>query len=446
MNKLISLLGILMVTLSLSCKKGNTATEQEEAEKAKKNSFYTYSVSFPNQYRFVNYFDGPKAFSNNILFMSGSGPGDNGNAYGLLSAFKSDSTFLFVKKIELESGEIIDMVADGSGGIVVYGNRRPNFYEHYPFVARFNASGELLWSKSFFDTQYTLQNVSQGIFYERALSNIVNNQVALFAGSSTLLLDLNGNLKWRAVTNGYAGYLDDSGITIFSERTGNKAFVIKKLDYSGKLLWAKSASAETNAAMSFSDPLILQNHTILLPYIHKTIATRIPSYGMLNLSKDGTIISNKQYNPAQMNINVETRPYELQRKADGKIWMHVASVKYEGAGDYTPYEGGFYLNEDGTTDVSGFYYGDSQSFPLDGNQVIGFGRDGTSIRTGNAASLCARKNAQNPGVAILNSGLNFGNFTNFNESVIIAPVTVANFSITVSNHKKFDIGKPTFCE
>ena len=429
-----------------SCKKNSNNNEQEEADKANKSSFYKYSVSFPDQYRHASYFVGPKVVSKDVLFMFGGGPGNINNDYHLLSGFKSDSTFLFIKKIELESGAIIDMVPDGNGGIVVYGNRKPSFYQHYPFVARFNANGELLWSKSFMDTQYDLQNVSQGVFYERSLSQVVANKLALFGGSSTLLLDLDGNLIWRAVTNGYAGYLDDSGVTIFSEKSGNKAFVIKKLSYTGNLLWAKSASGETNAAMAFGRPLMLNNNTVLLPYIHKTVITRNPSYGMLNLSKDGTIISNKQYSPAAMNISVETRPYEIYRKADGKIWMHVASVRYEGVGNYSPYEGGFYLNEDGTVDVSGFYYGESSSFALSNNQVIGFGRDGRTINTGYIGSACAKKNVPNVGVAISNSGLNFGSFISFNESVILAPVTVSNFQITVSNHKKFDISKPTICQ
>lgn len=420
---------LIVALAAIGCKKSASEPEGGTSGSGKitpqvKMAEYTYTIGTELTASNRNSFQGKKLATKDMLYMIGN----YGTANSMLMlGFKPDTSIAFTKKLVFPrpSSFVDNIVSDGSGGFIIAGR----YDRGYPFVARLNASGAVLWSKTITDTKNSIYSSGTDMFVIPGLSEVNNGKFAIFFTADIILFDTDGKVMWRAGTNRTSrGVVTSDGVIAFGQKSGDTRFTIKKLDMSGKLLWSKAAEKAPNSAMAFGNPIVLADQSILLSYVHKSTINAASNYGLFNITPDGNIKSNKLYLAAPIQPDRDNRPSELHRKSDGKIWFHFPGRKYLSGGQSDPLEVGFNLNEDGTVDGSGFFQGENSSFGFENNKVISF--NDTRVTVGSLTASCASNGNK---VNIQDAFLDFGVMKTFIEPLTAETYTVADYPFEVSD-------------
>jgi hypothetical protein len=432
MKALVRSLAIILMTLSMSqlgCKKGSNSDETLSPEpKAQvpevKMAKYTYTIGTELTATNRNSFQGKSLVDKDILYMVGTYGTDRAL---LMIGYKADTSIVMAKKFTFpRSTSFVDnVISDGAGGFIIAGR----YDRGYLFVARLNAAGVLQWSKTVTDTKNSIYTAGTDMYVVPGISEVKDGKFAIFYNEDILLFDTGGTVMWRVGTHKtYRGVLTGDGVLAFGQRSGDNRLTIKKLDMQGKLLWSRAAANAPNANMAFGKPLVLADRTILLSYLHKSLITAESNYGLLNITEDGSIRSDKLYLAAPIQPDRDNRPAEMHRKSDGKIWFHFPGRRYLMAGQSEALEVGFNLNENGTVDESGFFQGKSTSFGFANNKVISINE--SEVTVGSLAGTCA-----SPGnkVNVQDAFLKFGAMNIFIEVSSVETFSVNDYPFEITD-------------
>lgn len=332
---------------------------------------------------------------------------DNGTVYWFgkyVSAIQNDSTLLFAYRYTASGNRAITydgVAADGQGGI--YAAAR---VDYYVVLAKFDRSGNVVWSKAFGRENDPVYNGGDYDHNTPNISNVHNGRFVHCSGAVVSLISTDGQLLWqRKASSGGASQaiLFDSGILVVGKKEATNVLTIKKLDWAGKLLWSKEAVAGPNSDFAFGEPFSLDAMQALLPYVRFENPSGAKIRGIWKIDSEGNILFNKTYNgpnvvPAHASHYI--RPIAIGRAGNGKIWAHVPGWIYTNGGQYEPWEYGMYIDAEANpeTPLAGnFFYTKGlarNSYVSEQSRVIAF-VEGTLL-AGSLKVACAVQRSDRP--------------------------------------------------
>lgn len=318
----------------MGCSKTDNDTDKDDNTGQNDGTFFYYDVK-----------DGTQNVPGGCSLM------DNGMVYwfgNYVSAIGNDSVLQFAHLYTASGNRHITydgVVTDGQGGI--YAAAR---VDYYAVLAKFDGSGNVVWSKEFGKINNPVYN---GGAYEHNtpnISNIHNGRFVHSSGAIVSLVTTDGQLLWqRKVSSGGASQaiLFDSGILVLGKREGTNVLTIKKLDWQGNLLWSKEAGEGANSDFAFGEPFSVNSTQALLSYVRLENPSGAKTRGIWKIDGEGNILFNKTYqglNDVPAHASHYIRPIAVTRAGNGKIWAHVPGYIYTVQGQYEPWEYGMYIN------------------------------------------------------------------------------------------------------
>lgn len=290
------------------------------------------------------------------------------------------------------------IVADGAGGFYLGGSalHTPSSgTSTEPVLSRWDASGNVLWSKAYKAVAPAFFNLSQQASQMDTLPDValgapVAGKLAIAAGDAVLVVDEQGAPQgaWQSPSQLHAHEVmsDAEGFTAYG--TLYDALVILRFDWTAKLVWAREAAKAVppNSLARMSLPHRRADGAVLLPYSVRDGRDALQRSGVLAIDASGNKVDNWGYEinatvRGAKNIRVDDSVQLDSRPLSDDLMMlaRIVHLPYPEARDVFIY---FVVPSAGAGAGAAFAAGDGPFVRLDDGRVVTFGGQSNQLGVG----------------------------------------------------------------
>lgn len=336
-------------------------------------------------------------------------------------------------------GVMSSVVSDGAGGVFVGVNRIAPDSSTLPAVVHVDASGQVVWSKTYASDAVGWSLPSYGDNPNPVLSAVVDGKLAVVVLRQVMVIDTEGAVQWTSrittspATNYSQVYADAAGVIAWGIH--NDKLVVVQYDWTGAVVAYKEAFADVHGPTKLGPPFLRADGELVMGYDTQNKFAAATS-GVLVFDRDGTLHETTGYGlQAEWDLAGFDRGLSavsrIRYLGDDLVTFH---SQYEtGANEpFTPIDVDLVFRDDAAGEVADLTFSAAENATWFGVQGGAYGIGQFRIATGDLGGACGTDTITTTAVMKRSTGLQFDPLadaayapTTFTTMPVDDPVTVS---------------------